>query len=66
MRAYTCVDGCREVAGGGGGGGGGAGPADDILWRRSKLGLRIDAAGRQRLEDYLQTQSVQQVDVVPA
>ena len=28
--------------------------ADDLLWRRSKLGLRIDAAGRQRLADYLQ------------
>ncbi|WIH04779.1 glycerol-3-phosphate dehydrogenase [Xanthomonas translucens pv. graminis] len=28
--------------------------ADDLLWRRSKLGLRIDAAGRQRLIDYLQ------------
>jgi glycerol-3-phosphate dehydrogenase len=27
--------------------------ADDILWRRSKLGLRIDAQGRKRLEDYL-------------
>lgn len=40
--------------------------ADDILWRRSKLGLRIDAAGRQRLEDYLQTQSIRQRDVVSA
>ncbi|UYB52086.1 glycerol-3-phosphate dehydrogenase [Xanthomonas sp. AM6] len=28
--------------------------ADDLLWRRSKLGLRIDAAGHQRLADYLQ------------
>ncbi len=28
--------------------------ADDLLWRRSKLGLRIDAAGRQRLIAYLQ------------
>lgn len=27
--------------------------ADDILWRRSKLGLRIDAAGHRRLQDYL-------------
>jgi glycerol-3-phosphate dehydrogenase len=27
--------------------------ADDVLWRRSKLGLRIDAAGRQKLVDYL-------------
>lgn len=27
--------------------------ADDILWRRTKLGLRIDAAGRARLETYL-------------
>ncbi|MEN9162721.1 glycerol-3-phosphate dehydrogenase, partial [Xanthomonas perforans] len=40
--------------------------ADDILWRRSKLGLRIDAAGRQRLEDYLQTQPVRQRDAVSA
>ncbi|MBU2982412.1 glycerol-3-phosphate dehydrogenase [Lentibacter algarum] len=28
--------------------------ADDILWRRSKLGLKIDAKGRQALEAYLQ------------
>jgi glycerol-3-phosphate dehydrogenase len=28
--------------------------ADDLLWRRSKLGLRIDTTGRQRLADYLQ------------
>ncbi|WP_045738689.1 glycerol-3-phosphate dehydrogenase [Xanthomonas sp. MUS 060] len=28
--------------------------ADDLLWRRSKLGLRIDASGRQRLSAYLQ------------
>jgi glycerol-3-phosphate dehydrogenase len=27
--------------------------ADDILWRRTKLGLRLDAADRARLEDYL-------------
>ena len=27
--------------------------ADDILWRRSKLGLRMNAAGRSRLEDDL-------------
>lgn len=27
--------------------------ADDILWRRSKLGLRIDAAGRTRLDHYI-------------
>ncbi|RXE30465.1 glycerol-3-phosphate dehydrogenase, partial [Xanthomonas perforans] len=40
--------------------------ADDILWRRSKLGLRIDAAGRQRLEDYLQTQPIRQRDAVSA
>ncbi len=26
---------------------------DDILWRRTKLGLRIDAAGRAALEGYL-------------
>jgi glycerol-3-phosphate dehydrogenase len=26
---------------------------DDILWRRSKLGLTIDADGRRRLEDWL-------------
>lgn len=29
--------------------------ADDILWRRSKLGLRVDAEARARLEAYLQT-----------
>ncbi|KAB7781287.1 glycerol-3-phosphate dehydrogenase [Xanthomonas sacchari] len=28
--------------------------AEDLLWRRSKLGLRVDAAGRQRLVAYLQ------------
>ncbi|MFT4247794.1 MAG: glycerol-3-phosphate dehydrogenase C-terminal domain-containing protein, partial [Pseudomonas sp.] len=28
--------------------------AEDILWRRSKLGLRIGADGRGRLEAYLQ------------
>ncbi len=28
---------------------------DDILWRRSKLGLRVDASGRERLEARLQT-----------
>ncbi len=27
--------------------------ADDILWRRTKLGLRIDAAGREALSAYL-------------
>jgi len=27
--------------------------ADDILWRRTKLGLRLGAADRARLEDYL-------------
>ncbi len=27
--------------------------ADDILWRRSKLGLRVDADGVQRLTEYL-------------
>ncbi|MFT3791044.1 MAG: glycerol-3-phosphate dehydrogenase [Rudaea sp.] len=27
--------------------------ADDILWRRSKLGLRFDVKGRERLEKYL-------------
>jgi glycerol-3-phosphate dehydrogenase len=30
-----------------------AASADDILWRRTKLGLRIDAAGRAALEGYL-------------
>jgi glycerol-3-phosphate dehydrogenase len=29
--------------------------AVDILWRRSKLGLRLDAAGRGRLDEYLAT-----------
>ncbi|WP_043084892.1 glycerol-3-phosphate dehydrogenase C-terminal domain-containing protein, partial [Xanthomonas sp. SHU 308] len=28
--------------------------AEDLLWRRSKLGLRVDPAGRQRLVAYLQ------------
>jgi glycerol-3-phosphate dehydrogenase len=27
---------------------------DDILWRRTKCGLLIDAAGRGRLDDYLE------------
>ncbi|MGC3872917.1 glycerol-3-phosphate dehydrogenase [Halomonas sp. GXIMD04776] len=27
--------------------------ADDILWRRTKLGLRLDDAQRQRLKDYM-------------
>ena len=27
--------------------------ADDVLWRRSKLGLRIDAAGAERLEAWM-------------
>jgi glycerol-3-phosphate dehydrogenase len=27
--------------------------AEDILWRRTKLGLRIDAAGRAALEAYI-------------
>jgi len=26
--------------------------ADDILWRRTKLGLRLDAAQREALERY--------------
>ncbi|MDA3922192.1 MAG: glycerol-3-phosphate dehydrogenase [Salinisphaera sp.] len=30
-----------------------AGTAEDILWRRSKLGLRVDDAGVQRLSEYL-------------
>ncbi|HHW4670347.1 glycerol-3-phosphate dehydrogenase [Xylella fastidiosa] len=29
--------------------------AEDILWRRSKLGLHLDAHGTQRLEDYLRS-----------
>ncbi|UXI70265.1 glycerol-3-phosphate dehydrogenase [Tahibacter amnicola] len=28
--------------------------ADDILWRRTRLGLRMDASGQQRLRDHLQ------------
>jgi glycerol-3-phosphate dehydrogenase len=32
--------------------------ADDILWRRSKLGLRIDAAGVERLHAWLEAQQV--------
>ncbi|HHW4679674.1 MAG TPA: glycerol-3-phosphate dehydrogenase [Xylella sp.] len=31
--------------------------AEDILWRRSKLGLRLDVNGTQRLEDYLRAPS---------
>ncbi|MEE7546944.1 glycerol-3-phosphate dehydrogenase, partial [Xanthomonas sp. Kuri4-1] len=31
--------------------------AEDVLWRRSKLGLRIDAAGQARLADYLQART---------
>ncbi|MDR3387845.1 MAG: glycerol-3-phosphate dehydrogenase [Rudaea sp.] len=27
--------------------------ADDVLWRRTKLGLRIDHAGRERLQDHI-------------
>ncbi len=29
--------------------------AEDVLWRRSKLGLRIDKVGAARLEDWMQT-----------
>jgi glycerol-3-phosphate dehydrogenase len=29
--------------------------ADDILWRRTKLGLRLTQAERSRLEDWLRT-----------
>jgi glycerol-3-phosphate dehydrogenase len=29
--------------------------AEDVLWRRSKLGLRIDSDGHQQLQAYLQT-----------
>ena len=31
--------------------------ADDILWRRSKLGLRFTVKERQRLEQYLEVES---------
>lgn len=31
--------------------------ADDILWRRTKLGLRLDSRQRQRLEEYLTSQT---------
>lgn len=31
--------------------------AEDIIWRRSKLGLRLDAAAVARLDDYLKQQS---------
>ena len=27
--------------------------ADDILWRRTKLGLRIDRAGQERLQNHI-------------
>ena len=30
---------------------------DDILWRRTKAGLYMDAAGRQRLEEYMTTRT---------
>jgi len=30
-----------------------AATADDVLWRRSKLGLRLDSRGRARLEAWL-------------
>ena len=30
---------------------------EDILWRRTKAGLHMDAAGRQRLEDYMATRT---------
>ena len=30
---------------------------DDILWRRTKAGLHMDAAGRQRLEEYMTTRT---------
>ncbi len=33
--------------------------ADDILWRRTKLGLRIDQAGRARLQEHVRQQLVQ-------
>lgn len=33
-----------------------ANAADDILWRRTKLGLKFDADGLQRLENYLHLQ----------
>ncbi len=32
--------------------------AEDILWRRSKLGLRVDVPGQQRLLEYLQAAPV--------
>ena len=32
-----------------------AGDVDDILWRRTKLGLRIDAEGRARLQRYFES-----------
>jgi glycerol-3-phosphate dehydrogenase len=32
--------------------------ADDILWRRTKLGLRLDAAAVARLETYLRTKTL--------
>jgi glycerol-3-phosphate dehydrogenase len=37
--------------------------ADDILWRRTKLGLRIDQSGRERLQDHVRQQtSMHQLD----
>lgn len=36
--------------------------AEDILWRRSKLGLRIDAAGVERLQDYVARRMASRAD----
>lgn len=33
--------------------------ADDILWRRTKLGLQLDPAQQQRLQQYLQSRTAQ-------
>ena len=32
--------------------------ADDVLWRRSKLGLHLDAAGRAAIERWMEAASV--------
>lgn len=39
---------------------------EDILWRRSKLGLFLDAQGRARLDDYLQRQTPERLPLFAA
>ena len=39
--------------------------AEDVLWRRTKLGLRLDAAQRQRLEAFMQAEAPRQAREAP-